>query len=624
MSILYPNIIATFLAFRSSENGRLKPPPSIWPQLSLSRASPIKGVYCTLKCTSSKIRGTLGISQTIRAHEEYLKISRMESESDKDEYMSPNEDSKSQGDEIINSTGEASLEEDTTIYEHALKASSADGFDIAPLVAVPCAAPIHSMTFSRGPKWMLLGGEDGFIRKYDFTSSVEGKNPLTVAQRHLFVDSVTNAGLLQSYWENEQPVFKSDLGITENTAVYEPRVSPVYSIAVQSEAQWLLSGLASGGITLQSIRHDEGKIQHYFRHQSGEPSSVGMGHSDAVSVLKIDHDETGFLSGSWDKSILQWDLNTGEITNRFLGASQQISSIEFRPMGGCEIFGGTHREKKMNAERDLDSLFGESDDEMGKEENKGVEEDEGKDKRREDQNGEDEDEDGKGQDENGQDEKRDKQREGGETEDEKNDKIKDEISNSKNLSLQTSKSVFLSSSIDGTLNIWDNRLKEGKSCILRIPPPMSTPPWGMSASWSASGDSIFIGRRNATVDEFSMKMPFSQEGGIQVSHPVRTLKFPSVSGPVSVVKPMLNGHHLLCGSFDNVRLYDLRLHEESTKSTSKRSAVPFMIIPGHHGGCISDMYIDPSSRFLVSASANRGWQGTSTETVLIYEIDAKV
>jgi preprotein translocase subunit Sec61beta len=28
---------------------------------------------------------------------------------------------------------------------------------------------------------------------------------LTVAQRHPFVDSVTKAGVLMSYWENEEP-----------------------------------------------------------------------------------------------------------------------------------------------------------------------------------------------------------------------------------------------------------------------------------------------------------------------------------------------------------------------------------------------------------------------------------
>lgn len=45
-----------------------------------------------------------------------------------------------------------------------------------------------------------------------------------------------------------------------------------------------------------------------------------------------------------------------------------------------------------------------------------------------------------------------------------------------------------------------------------------------------------------------------------------------------------------------------------------------MIVPGHNGGVLSDMYVDPTSRFIVSASGNRGWQGKAADYVFIYEI----
>ena len=68
-----------------------------------------------------------------------------------------------------------------------------------------------------------------------------------------------------------------------------------------------------------------------------------------------------------------------------------------------------------------------------------------------------------------------------------------------------------------------------------------------------------------------------------------------------------------------------------------KSGVQFKIIPGHHGGFVSQMctfivvrnqliadersvVVDPAARFLVSASSNRGWHGDYTKTVFVHEI----
>lgn len=68
--------------------------------------------------------------------------------------------------------------------------------------------------------------------------------------------------------------------------------------------------------------------------------------------------------------------------------------------------------------------------------------------------------------------------------------------------------------------------------------------------------------------------------------------------------------------------------------------MPFKIIPGHHGGIISQMrecflfsfihfnwliqsvntVIDPAGRFMATASSNRGWSGESTRVVLVHDI----
>lgn len=439
--------------------------------------------------------------------------------------------------------------------EPSKEALTASSYDIVPYVACLHSSPVYTVGFSWGLRWMFTGGADGFIRRYNFFESVNNKLPLTVAQRHPFVDSVTKSGVIASYWENEQPTLEADAKIKDG--MYEPKVSPVYSLAVQSEALWLLAGLESGGITLQTVRHNEGQIQAYMHR-----------HKSAVSVLKLDDDETRFLSGSWDKNIFEWDLNTGKVDREFIGSSGQIASIEWQPVGGSLISSKLRDERPKGVKdepadeddrKSMGSLFGDSDEEQ-----------EAKD------NTMNEDEDTSGQGKSPEKEQAGFNR--------------------------TSQSVFLSAAIDGTVDIWDRRMQT-KAGHLYV--PEGVPPWCTSACWSTDGNMIYIGRRNSTVDEFDIRSSLVTNS--------RRFKFPSVSGAVSTVATMPSGRHLLCGSHDNVRLYDL-------KATSS-AKTPFYIVPGHHGGVLSNIYVDPSCQYLVTASGSRGWQGNSTDVALIYDIN---
>ncbi|KAI5308594.1 Transcription factor spt8 [Ascosphaera atra] len=163
--------------------------------------------------------------------------------------------------------------------------------------------------------------------------------------------------------------------------------------------------------------------------------------------------------------------------------------------------------------------------------------------------------------------------------------------------------VFLSASIDGNLRIWDRRQSEP---VARIN-PKNTPPWCMDACWSPDGNYIYAGRRNGTVDEYSLHKSLQE--------PTRTFRFPHGSGAVSALQAMPNGRHLVCASHDILRLYDTQ-----ADLTQKHTTVPFLIIPGHRTGVVSQLYLDRACRFMLSAGGNRGWEGLSTEVLLGYEI----
>lgn len=163
----------------------------------------------------------------------------------------------------------------------------------------------------------------------------------------------------------------------------------------------------------------------------------------------------------------------------------------------------------------------------------------------------------------------------------------------------TTDSTFLTSSIDGTLRLFDIR---APSPIVTIQPPRGVPPWATSSIWSNDGNHVYVGRRNGTVEEYSIHA---------LNSPSRTIKFPAGSGPVTSLLAMPNGRHLICASYDNLRMYDLEY---------SGTGVGFLIVPGHHGGVVSALWRDPECRFLISCAGNRGWEGQVTEVLLGYEI----
>ena len=69
-------------------------------------------------------------------------------------------------------------------------------------------------------------------------------------------------------------------------------------------------------------------------------------------------------------------------------------------------------------------------------------------------------------------------------------------------------------------------------------------------------------------------------------------------------------------SYDILRLYDLK-----EQPSSRHTTVPFLIVPGPpRAGVISALHVDPTCRYMLSAAGNRGWDGSSTEVLIGYEI----
>ncbi|KAJ9322945.1 hypothetical protein DTO027B5_2987 [Paecilomyces variotii] len=540
-----------------------------------------------------------------------------------------------------------------TVRAECLTAST---YDIVPTTAAPHSTSINAVTATADMRWVFSGGADGYVRKFNWVDSINSKLMLTVAQRHPFVDSVIKAGVLMTYWEN----------MDGNV------LSPVYSLAAQSQGLWLLSGLESGNIRLQTIRHEESK-----------EVALLQQHTSAVSALHLTSDEKSLLSGSWDKKVIDWDLNTGQSRRLFSASAGQISAIQIRPESSLPIpqdipdvsqpngtyssnyqasgggsFSFTNgvnesQEGQLGATAEAgspaDSLFGGADSLFGDADGGAIDggapsggafgtdaEDElsralanGAQHSEEDAHGEPDfmDQSNSMQDSTlptletstesagqGQEAVPGAALPNGISEPVVNGLPHAEQLEPSSMDLDltqpslsesniTNDTTFLAASIDGTIRVWDRRQPDP---VARIS-PRNVPPWCMNACWSPDGNYIYAGRRNGTVEEFSLHK------GLRSAE--RVFKFPQGSGAVTALHPMPNGRHLVCASHDILRLYDLK-----DEQSSRHSTVPFLIIPGHRTGVISQLYIDPACRFMISTSGNRGWEGNSTEVLLGYEI----
>ncbi|WAQ88779.1 hypothetical protein PtA15_10A198 [Puccinia triticina] len=616
---------------------------------------------------------------------------------------------------------------------------------IDPLVFIPHGCPVHALAVPPCGTHLFSGGQDGFVRRIAIHESVTGSGleNLTMKQGgHVpLVDKDTDRTtiFLAGYWENDDQNSLLEPASPNPPLKWGPKsvgnatqVSPVYSLAIHDEELWGLSGTELGNINLFTIRHDEGHIRHVFK-AANPPSAVPLtsasdvkGHKpgSVISALALNSDQNIAFSGGWDGIVLGWDLNTGQVVNKFIAHASQISTVALRPDSRVPIYDTKFEENLMEREeeeRRIDRSEQANEQEVKSQKEDVVEDTEMRTaeavepahdasaKTIEEKGAEatatsspdrplasdiagdeDSEEDGSlfgGADNSGSEGEdspeasvplamlspgRGKGGGGGglilptasggdkptagppkptapplilptvATSKARNvlPLMKKPVLPATNLTQVPSvldsslpvinDDVLMTSGIDGQVYLWDRRVSGSGSAgyVRKLDLPKATSPWTASASWSIDGRSVFVGRRNHSVDLYDLRFlrpnsPIFNPDAIQ-----RSIKLPPSSGPVSCVKPWPDGSHLLCASFDNLRLYNLNadLHPTSLssarKSTHHPPKIPFKIIPGHSSGVVSQMCVTPSFRFLITASGDRGWQSTSNESVVIHEIRA--
>ncbi|KAJ6599320.1 WD40-repeat-containing domain protein [Mycena vulgaris] len=484
-------------------------------------------------------------------------------------------------------------------------------YTVEAICALPHPVPTHALASSACVTHLLTGSDDGYIRDYDIFTAVNGKNFLTAPQRHHagVVEGIMKSGQIRFWWENPAPPNPAKLngmGFGDD----EPTLSPVYSLAMHSDALWTLAGTDVGHINLFTTRHDPGRCIHVMSGHLGRP----------VSALALDHDEKGFYSAGWDGAAIQWDLNTGYPVRNFTAHGAQLACVAVRPiysgysepskpdlqsssqMTSTTLVDDASSQPQASQPTDSDAKSDASFDPLFDDEEEG---------------------------------------EGapapvppsklgqfvGHPAAPNTAPPPRAIAPPKNapplLDAATSggfsSDVLMTASIDGQVILWDKRAYTPGTGVGRLWMSEKTPPWCLSACWSADGGQVYAGRRNGTIDVWDTRQ-LGRSGPGSVPRLLKTLRNPASSGVVSCVVAFPDGKHIASASIDNLRLWNVAEAMEPDAFGKMKSGVQFKIIPGHHGGYISQMLVDPAARFLISASSNRGWHGDSTKTVFVHDI----
>lgn len=135
-----------------------------------------------------------------------------------------------------------------------------------PFIVIPQPGHVHSMTATPCMSYLLTGSEDGHVRAYDFWASANGKNMLSTQQRSMATlgEGVNKGGLLRGYYKNEVEI-EEVVGEEEEApqddgpalpwlqaaaqankptkeVIKIKKMQPVYSLAIQGDALWAVSG----------------------------------------------------------------------------------------------------------------------------------------------------------------------------------------------------------------------------------------------------------------------------------------------------------------------------------------------------------------------------------------------
>lgn len=175
---------------------------------------------------------------------------------------------------------------------------------------------------------VLSGSYDGTLRLWDTTTG-RVLQEFTEHEGRVNDVAISPDGRMALSGDSEDAVILWNLE-TGESVVLEGHDTDVNTVAFFADGQRALSGDADGNIILWNL--DTGTAEATFA-ASAPGDKSASGHTAAVLDLAISPDGRMFASASFDRTLIVWDVTTGEVLRTLDGHKSSVRSVDFSPDG---------------------------------------------------------------------------------------------------------------------------------------------------------------------------------------------------------------------------------------------------------------------------------------------------
>ncbi|MBD2692711.1 WD40 repeat domain-containing protein [Anabaena catenula] len=200
---------------------------------------------------------------------------------------------------------------------------------------------VRCVAFSPDSKMIATGGDDRRILFWDLCNrQVEKSLSLDDTAAHSMVLSqdgqilITGSYRKIKVWHTSSIVSKKKVEDIQPLHILIGHSHIVSSLAISSDAKFLLSGSRDKTIKVWNL--ETGKLIHTLK-----------SHRDGVYAVALSPNEQIIASGSADKTIKLWHLETGELLGTFTGHANTVTALTFTASGEMLVSGSLDKTIKI-------------------------------------------------------------------------------------------------------------------------------------------------------------------------------------------------------------------------------------------------------------------------------------
>ena len=197
---------------------------------------------------------------------------------------------------------------------------------------------VQSVAFSHDGTRAVSGATDGLVKIWNAST---GEVELVLKGHSRVVTSVAfsrhGTRVASGSWDLSVRVWNAVTGDIECVLRHS---GYVLSVAFSHDGTRVVSGAFDGTVTVWYVAtRGTQRTLEGLRKAATWPELVLRGHSDDVNSVAFSRDDTRVVSGSRDKTVRIWNVNTGEIERVLEGLPDLVLSVAFSPDGTHVISG---------------------------------------------------------------------------------------------------------------------------------------------------------------------------------------------------------------------------------------------------------------------------------------------